>query len=998
MPTTNNVPATTAGAGPAPPREHWWPLADRPLLVLCLCFLAGIWLADACRLPLACWALLGVAGGASGLTLGQVRLGRAALCLGALACGALLHAWRTLPHSDDVRLFAGKGAPVMLDGYVTAELPPLAEQRRFMVAARTVAMATGPQSVSGNVLVCARTDAPPLDGVPVRCQGTCAVPAPAANPGQLDYAALLARRHVSLVLRSASVERIAASRLPLAMWVRQKAAAARGAILKRLQRSVGGANRSLFACLIAGIVWGMQVAPIPEAVADSFRRTGTVHVLVVSGAQVTLLAWLVLVLPGRRWPGARWYHTVAIALPLAFFALMVGLGPSVSRAVAMCLLLVLSGGGRVRYFDFDAYTALGLAAVLICAFDTSALFSIGGQLSFAATLGVVLGLGCVRQPGAGWWGRARFWALSLGASAAGAWTMTTPLLAHYFQTFPLLGALANLAVVPLAALVMTLSCFAMPLTFVWMRLAALVSQVIRALVAGMLGANSVCAGLPWAYASEPRFPTLACVAWYGIVALGVMTVRGKWWQDLSPKRWLALGLAVALALSLWFALSGYRQPALEVTFLDVGHGQCCVVRSPAGRIMMVDAGSGERATDGERCAREVILPFLASRGIGRLDVAVLTHRDADHCNALPTVLAQIPTGLVVVNGPEASDAVRPELQSAVRSLSIPMQAASAGGRIDLGGGVSADVLWPTGTDSDRAFRRNDRCVVLQVRYGETSLLLPADIEEDAQRELLRRRCPLAAQVLQVPHHGSRYAQNRQFLHAVRPLWAVISCPAGDPNLPHYSAVRKLEEAGAEIRRTDLDGAVTILSDGVTVRVRTHLRRAAQNRSPVWAAAWSRASRIGSGSAPATSAAGGESLSPTASSIRRANLLRTSGVSSNLRVRNRRIAATSSPESWRAEALTNTSRSSGGAGAEGSATGAAASGISASRSFTTTVPAAMSPTRFARGWKKENAPPMKYRYGRKSATRSTLRTMESMTVTGVPSSCITRMPTARFPGV
>jgi len=968
MLTTNDVPRVAGGAGSTPPREHWWPFAERPLLALCLCFLAGIWLADACRLPLLLWALLGVAGGVSGLVVGQVRLGRAALCLGALACGALLHAGRTLPRSDDVRHFVGNGAPVTLEGFVTAELPPSADQRRFMVAARAVVMATGPQGVSGNALVCARSDGPPLDGVPVRCEGTCALPATPANPGQFDYAALLARQHVSVVLTNASVERIATSRLPLAMWVRQKAAAARGAVFERLRQSVGGANRSLFASLIAGIVWGMQVAPIPAAVAESFRHTGTVHVLVVSGAQVTLLAWLVLVLPRGRWPGARWYHAVVIALPLAFLALMVGLGPSVSRAVAMCLLLVLSGSGRVRYFDYDAYTALGLAAVLICAFDTSALFSIGAQLSFAATLGVVLGFRFVRERSAGRWEDVRVWTLRLwrlpplalhprtlrvwtlrlGASAAGAWTMTTPLLAYWFHTFPLLGALANLTAVPLAALVMTFSCVAMPLSFVWMRLAALVSHVIRALVEAMLGANSVCGGLPWAYASVPRFSTLACVAWYGVVALGAMTVRGKWWQDLTPKRWLALGLAIALAVSLWFALSGYRQPSLEVTFLDVGHGQCCVVRSPSGRTMMVDAGSGERAADGGRCAREVILPFLASKGIERLDVVVLTHRDADHCNALPAVLGQIPAGLVLLSGPEADDSVSPEVQSAARSLSIPVQPTAAGGRIDLGGGVSADVLWPTGTASDKALRRNDRCVVLQVRYGETNVLLPADIEEEAERELLKRQCPLAAQVLQVPHHGSRYALNRQFLQAVHPLWAVISCPAGDPDLPHYSTVRKLEEAGVMIRRTDLDGAVTVLSDGVTVHVRTHLRRAVQNGSPAWAAAWARASRIGSGSAAATSAAAGERLSPTASSISRANLLRTSDVSSNLRVRNRRIAATSSPESWRADALTSTSKSSGGAGAEGPATGAAASGISARRSFTTTVPAAMSPSRFPRG--------------------------------------------------
>ncbi len=943
-PAMANVPATSTVTGLSPCREHWWPLAYRPLLVLCLCFLVGIWVADASRLPLEGWGFLGVGAIVAGVMLRGTRVGWGGPWLGALACGALLHGWQMLPSSDEIRRFAENGRQTTVEGFVMAELPSANDQRRFMVAARALVTPSGRRAVSGNALVLARATEASLDGAPVRCVGTCALPSQATNPGQFDYATLLARRQVGVVLSGASVERIPTSRLPFAMWVRQKAAAARGAILQRLRQSVRGANRGLFAGLIAGIVWGMQVAPIPEVLAESFRHTGTIHVLVVSGAQVTLLASLVLLLPRRRWQGARWSHAIAIALPLSFFALMVGLGPSVSRAVAMCLLLVLSGSGRVRYFDFDAYTALGVAAVLICAFDTSALFSIGAQLSFAATLGVVLGAGSVRRRTGGWWETARLWTLRLGASALGAWVMTTPLLAHYFHAFALVGALANLAVVPLAAAVMTCSCFTMPLAFVWMRVAVVASHVVRALVEGMLGTNGFFENLPWAYVSVAHFPATACVAWYGVVALGAMTVRGRWWQDLTPKRLLVLGLAVALALSLWFAVSAYERPPLAVTFLNVGHGQCCIVRSPSGRTLMVDAGSGNRPADGERCAREVILPFLATQGIQRLEVVVLTHRDADHCNALPAVLREVPANLILVNDPNA-EATPPEVRAVIQSRSLPMQATWAGGKIDLGGGVRAEVLWPTGTESDRAFALNDRCVVLRVEYGETSLLLPADIEEEAERELLRRRAPLAAQVLQVPHHGGPHALNRGFLNAVHPQWAIVSCPAGDPDHPHFTALRKLEELGAQIRRTDLDGAITILSNGWTVRVRTHRRRAAQNRSPVWAAAWARASRIGSGSPAAVSVAAGDSFPRTASSICSASLRRTSGASSNLRVRNRRIAATSSPESWWADVLTSTSRSAGGPGADGSGAGAAASGSSDLRSFTTTVPAAMSPRRF-----------------------------------------------------
>ncbi len=921
-----------------------WPLAGRPLLVLCLCFLVGIWLAHGSGLPLLCWGLLGLGGVAAGLAWHEGRLTPLGPCLGALACGALLHGLQTLPRRDDLRLFVAGGDSVTIQGFVMAELPQASDLRRFQVAARQLETPADPREVSGDVLVYGRPVEEHLEGEAVRCSGVCLGPGGASNPAQLDYAASLARRHVSAVLKAASIARIASASAPLAVRVERAAAGLRLAVFGRLNDSMPGANRALYAALVGSIVWGMQVTPVPEGVAELFRRTGTIHLLVVSGAQVTWLAGAVLFLPRRRWAAARWAHALLVAVPLIFFALMVGLGPSVSRAIALCVLSILAGVGRVRHYDYDSYVALGVAAALICAFDPSALFSIGAQLSFAATLGVICALRWLGGPPAGRLGRVRHGLARLAAAAAGAWLMTTPLLAYCFQAIPVVGSLANLVVVPLAAAVMACAVIAIPVSLVSHGLALLVGYAARTLVVGMLLTNGFFGQLPLAYVPLARFPAWGCAAWYGVLGLGVMLARGRFRDELTPKRLLAAGLAVALVLSLWFAATSYRHSSLEVTFLDVGHGLCCVVRSPSGRTMMVDAGSGYSQADGERCARDIILPFLASKRIERLDVVVMSHPDADHCNALPEVLDQMPTGLVLEGQSAPTEATYARVAEVAQRRRIPVRQTWAEGRIDLGEGVRADVLWPTGTLSDEALSRNNRCVVLQVRYGRTSVLLPADIEEEAQRELVRRGAPLAAQVLQAPHHGGKHAMNRDFLRAVSPQWAVISCPAGDPEHPHLATLRKLQDANVQIERTDHDGAVTILSNGLVVRLQSHLRRTAQNRSPAWPAALTSASITASGSRAADSWASAVSFPLTVPSICRASRCRTSGVSSNRRDRNRRNAASSSPVSWTAAVLTSACRSSGGGRDEGSSAGAATSGSSLDRSLTTTVPAARSPSR------------------------------------------------------
>ena len=1009
-----DAPSTPQGnATPPPSRDHWWPLTDRPLLAICIAFIVGVWVGSLGLFGPWAWLGLAIAGVAVTAFPRTERIALAALCMAALGLGALVYVVRA-PLGPGLELPSGQHNGVTVRGYVEAERQFPQGPRRLTVDLVEASAAPGQPMVdrAGKVHVTAYTDEPTLVGCAVRCSGTVDQPAEARGLGQFDAARYAARAGVVANMWAGSVAVDSELLRPPGVRLQRAAALARQTIVQNLRDCMPGPNPTRYADLVASMVYGVEVSPVPKEVAESFRRTGTIHLLVVSGAQITLIAGLILWMlrgtrtswvrrfrhaqvpkgkaaprgvyarlaerarvaqetPDRTVPRMRWGYALALAAPLVFFTLMVGTGPSVSRALGIAFLYVAAGIFRM---DYDPYTAVGVVASVVCLFDPKAIYSIGAQLSFAAALGVVVALRTLPDPRR-WWqplayrydwlpgrlDRPPLYARvppALLAAAVGSWLMVTPLLAFHFSGFPALGSTANLVAVPMCMVVMICGCSAMALSFVWPAAAALPCWMARWMIDGMIGVNHYCEGLPLAYIPYVHFSGLVCMGWYGALLIGACAYRGGWVRlQLSRRQLLAGALVVLLALSLWYAWSGIQPAPLRVAFLDVGHGQCCVVESPSGKVVMVDAGSGHTRDDGLRSARGTILPYLSTRSIGKLDALVITHPDSDHCNAAAAVLEEMPVATIIESFNDTESGTYSHVMDVAEHVGVPVVRATAGGRLDLGAGVWAEVLWPTGAASDAAYSDNDRSIVLMLSHGHVRMLLTGDIGDAAESGLLKLRTPLAADVLQVPHHGSSGSLSRPFLQAVRPQVAVVSCPPGDVHHPHSTTLGKLTGAGVRVLRTDLDGAVTLESNGKRVRAKGHVRsRVTQSLGPSWAPTWSMASRSFSGDSWAMASASGESFGRRASMTRAAISRRTSGASSNRRCRNLRTVPYSSPDIEAAEGRTTWSTSSGSVGC--SVAASTTRGSSCSRSFTTTVPAAMSPSLLLCRWAKKVTPPTK----------------------------------------
>jgi competence protein ComEC len=629
------------------------------------------------------------------------------------------------------------------------------------------------------------------------------VPPGAPNPGGRDRAAAALTRGLAWEARARAPPVRLGPPSPLA-WLeagRDRLAAAATALPPRQ------------AALVRAIGAGDQSGVDPDTL-EAFARSGLVHLLSVSGLHLAVVAfgarsvlrWLLHrseAVASRLDPDRA---SAALAAPLAaVYALATGAQVPVIRS-ALGALAIFAAALLQR--ELAALDALALAALCILAADPSALGDLSFQLSFASVAGLALLTGPLRRacpvpppgPGAGRPRRAAEWLLQAACASAAATAATAPLTAFHFRRLSLLAVPANVAGVPVGSALTVLAA------------AAAVAAAISPGLAGplLLACRPPAAALLW-LADVFGAPSWSTVGLASPGALGLAVAYGLGLAALRPRgraRWACAALAGAalLAPGPLRALAARHRGGLEVTFLSVGQGDAAVLRFPDGSAAVVDAGGDPRGRR-DPGARDV-LPFLRDAGVRRLAAAFLSHPHADHLLGFPALAEAMPVDALLGNGRPGGEEV------AGAWARLPAPRALAGGDAWERAGVLVEVLGPPPVAE--GLTENEASLVLRVRFGETAFLLLGDVE-GAGEAALAGRDDLSADVVKVPHHGSRTASTAPLVAAARPRWAVVSLSRHNPfGFPHAEALRRWEEAGAEILRTDR-GAVGFWSDGRTVR-------------------------------------------------------------------------------------------------------------------------------------------------------------------------------------
>jgi competence protein ComEC len=438
--------------------------------------------------------------------------------------------------------------------------------------------------------------------------------------------------------------------------------------------------------------------------------------------------------------------------------------------------------------------ALALGVVLVA--DPWAPLAPGFWLSFGAVALIFYVAHGWSAPGAGLaprlydWLRVQ-WAITVGLA---------PASVLLFSQISLVGPLANALAIPLVSIVIT------PLALA----AALVPfdaplHWAAWLVDALLAFLRWCAALPIAVFERPAPPLWAMLA----------ALAGALWL-LAPRGlpWRASGFALMLPA---FMLRAPAPPAGEawITVLDVGQGLAVLVRT-AHRALLYDTGPAFGA--GDDSGARVILPLLRAEGVARLDAMILTHADADHVGGARSLLDALEVG-----------ELRTSLAAGHPLLARRERAERcARGTAWQWDGVRFELLHPAAGDYAALGKGNNLSCVLRVSAGGRSVLLTGDMERGAEALLAERSArELHADVLLVPHHGSRTSSTAALLDAVAPRWALV--PVGYRNRfrhPNGEVMERYRARGIALLRTDLDGALTVRLGARGVALEAERERAA----------------------------------------------------------------------------------------------------------------------------------------------------------------------------
>jgi competence protein ComEC len=549
------------------------------------------------------------------------------------------------------------------------------------------------------------------------------------------------------------------------------------------------------AALLTGIVLG-DITALSEQIQQDFRTTGVSHILAVSGLNVGLLVSFFLLVFRfiRLSPKLQYLPLVAIIITYAF--LTQG-RPSVLRASAMAIIGL---GAWLLGKKQDLIASLSVAGLVLLIYNPFFLYDISFQLSFIATLSILLILPILQSlmeniPSI----------LSLGLSVTLAAQLgVAPLLVYYFGQFSIISFLANLLIVPLAGFSLVLGFIAALTAFLSAWLAKLIFFPTSLLLGLKIMVANLLAKLPGAAIFIEQTNILILGSYYLVLFLICSYLKSKKIKLKTSQ--MLFSFLLILTFSIWWQLSQtVIIRGIETHFIDVGQGDAALLRTGERAVVLFDGGGGKFKA----------AQFLRSKGIRRLDMIILSHAHKDHLKGLLTIVETFPVKKVLDAGyPHSSNYYR-EFRKRLKRYGISYSKVKRGQQFLVGRKLKLTILHPpqqflSGTGADV----NNNSVVTKVNYEDFSLLMLGDIEKAGEKNLLQANQKIKSKVIKIAHHGSNRSSSVNFLRKVKPKIAIIS--VGKSNKyghPSSIVLARLNRLGVKVYRTDKSGDVKIISDG-----------------------------------------------------------------------------------------------------------------------------------------------------------------------------------------
>ncbi len=805
---------------PSTPRE--------PALTAALMFAAGIVVDRYASTTMLTWMSLGVVAAILAVVAHRSAWKRTAAILVALllstAGGARHHQYWSLRETPSIAALSPESQPVKLIATIASPISTRTNNRPgvpiWMRLDHSVVQVACESLVTHDgkllpVVGLVRVDVAGhlLNLVPgdrVEILGLLAIPEPPRNPGDFDYPEYLRSRGMDRVLRCDSPDTVQLMERPRGL----------GARVSRLREGVRAeCDRLLFDHLpprlqpIAASLLIGDRSDLNEETETAFIRSGTMHILAISGLHIGVLASFIMLL--CRVIRLRTLTTSLLVLAVIYgYAAVAESRPSVMRAVVLGTLIVI---GRACGKKSDGIQALALSALILLLMNPADLFDVGAQLSFVAVAAIIAVTRWVNErtqesftdrllAGERHWlwrvltvsGR---WLLAAYTVTFVVWLVTVPITMRTFHLVSPAGLVVNALLTPFSTLVLCAGYLFLGVGLLCPPLAGWVVIPFRESLRWFLNAVEWSATLPGGYGESPS-PSLGWMSGFYLLLVAGLLLR-----TATARRWVWRG--TFLWTLGWLVVAAWPrapEPGLTCTFLDVGHGEAILVECPHGRTLLYDIGS---LGDGRRAARAV-QALLRERGTNRIDALVISHADSDHYNGGIDLVSQTPVGAALFSQHclDFKQQGVPELFDALAQQGTTLRMIQAGDQLRLDPEVSIDVLHPTPAIHDS--HDNANSVVLRITYAGKTILLTGDLERSGSMQLQQE--PLEpVDLLLAPHHGGKSANTAAFAKWTRPRHIVAS--SGTDVSP---ALARIYARAKTIHCTAATGAVRVhvAPDGV----------------------------------------------------------------------------------------------------------------------------------------------------------------------------------------
>ena len=665
------------------------------------------------------------------------------------------------------------------------------------------------------------------------------------NPGGFDYERYLNRQGIYAAGFIANGAGIVLIRPNSASGIKLKLETFRLYLKQLIYANAPSPQREI----IEAMTIGNQKA-IPMDVRDNFAKTGTSHILSISGLHIGMVAaggffLIFFLLKSSEYMMLKFniikMATAAAFIPVIVYALVAGMGTTVLRSTLMTLAFLLALIiGKQR----DLYNILFGAALIILILAPESLFEISFQLSFSAVFAILYIVPKFSKTTFDFLSstphllqtfihRTYIFILVSAAATLG----TLPIIVFYFNRVSAVTLIANLIAVPLLGMLALIPAMAFILTAIFSP--AIAGFCIKA--ASFFTHFSVeiinrLASLSWSTFSftKPNIAEIIIFYVFIFLIIEVITPEDKINKKGFPARHpLLIRTALLISVALLFTDAVYLlakdkySTHLKITAVDVGQGSSTLVQFPRGINMLIDGGGfSDSSFD---MGKSVIAPFLYAGRIGKIDIVVSTHPHPDHLQGLIHIAENFAVKEIWHTGVHADDDLYLLWKKTILEKKIRIKQLSAQSPSENISGVHIQFLWPFHkqffNDSEVSYDdMNDASLVAKITYGDRSFLLTGDISGRVEANLIASGQNLKSDLLFVPHHGSRHSSSMQFISAVCPHYAIVS--SGKNNVfrhPHPTVLNRYLSGHVTVYRTDQQGAIFVQTDGKSLDITPWLK-------------------------------------------------------------------------------------------------------------------------------------------------------------------------------